>query len=261
MFDIQKLKQETLLTLDPSGLSPAQIGWLSPAQIGWLSPAQICGLSRAQIRWLSRAQLGVLSRAQIGGLSRAQIGGLSPAQIGWLSPAQIGWLSPAQICGLSRAQIRWLSPAQIGELSPAQICGLSRDQIGVLSPAQICGLSPDQAAAIFGDASVPKVEKLYSKMLAGIRDAKRKLDQSTFGPDEDAGENLCDTPMCIAGHTVNLAGAAGYALKDRFSFEAAARLIHRASCPDTPEPLYGNYPSAWALSYIEEMARLEDESA
>ena len=181
MFDIQKLKQETLLALDPSGLSRDQIGWLSRAQIGGLSPAQI------------------------GGLLRAQLGGLSPDQLGWLSP--------------------------------------------------------DQAAAIFGDASIPKVEKLYSKMLAGIRDAKRKLDQSTFGPDEDAGENLCDTPMCIAGHTVNLAGAAGYALKDRFSFEAAARLIHRASCPDTPEPLYGNYPSAWALSYIEEMARLEDESA
>jgi hypothetical protein len=205
-MDLTKLKEATLLAIDPR--------WLSPGQIGWLS------------------------RFQIRGLSRFQIGGLSPDQIGWLSPDQIGWLSRSQISWLSRSQIGWLSPDQIG------------------------GLSPDQTLIIFGDASVPKVERLYSRMLEEITESKRQLDQSTFGPiDAEYVEAPCESPMCIAGHTVNLAGAAGYVLKRRFSFEIAARLIHRASCPDLPGPRYDNYPNAWALSYITEMARIESEQA
>jgi hypothetical protein len=235
-MDLTKLKEATLLAIDPR--------WLSRSQIGWLSRSQIGGLSRSQIGWLSRSQ--------IGGLSPDQIGWLSPDQIGWLSRSQIGWLSPDQIGWLSRSQIGGLSPDQIGWLSPDQIGGLSRSQIG--------WLSPDQTAIIFGDASVPKVERLYSRMLEEITESKRQLDQSTFGPEELIDvEHVCKTPMCIAGHTVNLAGAAGYALRRRFSFDIAARLIHRASCPDLPEPRYDNYPNAWALSYITEMAHIQDE--
>jgi hypothetical protein len=182
---------------------------------------------------------------------------LSTDQIGWLSQDQIGWLSRYQIGGLSRYQIGGLSQDQIGGLSQDQIGGLSRYQIGWLSQDQIDWLSKENQVILFG-ADVPKVKHLYSKMLTDINNSKRYLDQHTFGPDS-APTNICNTPMCLAGHTINLAGAKGYKLKDRFSFEIAARLIHRASCPDFPEPRYDSYPNEWALSYITEMAKLETE--
>ena len=150
---------------------------------------------------------------------------------------------------LTRYQIGWLTQDQIGGLTRYQIGGLTRYQIG--------GLTEENQTALFGDASVPKVDKLYSRILDDIEHKKRKLDQSTFGPNCNPETNLCKTPMCIAGHTVNLAGDAGYALKDRFSFEIAAHLIHRASCPDFPEPRYDSYPNEWALSYIREIAAIE----
>ena len=143
--------------------------------------------------------------------------------------------------------IKTLSKETILAINPRN---LSTDQIG--------WLSEENQIILFGGADVPKVERLYSKMLADINASKRDLDQSTFGP-SGAPTNICDTPMCLAGHTVNLAGAKGYNLKNRFSFDIAARLIHRASCPDFPEPRYDSYPNEWALSYITEMARLESE--
>ena len=157
---------------------------------------------------------------------------------------------------LSTDQIGWLTQDQIGWLSQNQIGGLSQNQIGGLTQDQIGWLSKENNCILFGNASVPKVKNLYSRMLADINASERKIDQSTFGPDNPPA-NICDTPMCIAGHTVHLAGAPGYALKNRFSFDIAARLIHRASCPDLPEPRYDSYPNEWALAYITEMATLE----
>jgi hypothetical protein len=95
-------------------------------------------------------------------------------------------------------------------------------------------------------------------MLADIQKEKRQLEQSTFGPQEGVAEdNLCKTPMCIAGHTVNLAGKAGYALAKKVSFAVAAALIHRKSRPDIGMPRYDSYPNTWALAYIEIHAQEE----
>jgi hypothetical protein len=59
---------------------------------------------------------------------------------------------------------------------------------------------------------------------------------------------------------VNLAGAAGYALKEHVGgFAEAAALIHAKSRPDARRPRYDRYPNEWALAYIEE--RAAEESA
>jgi len=201
-------------------------------------------------------QIGGLSRYQIGGLSRYQIGGLSQDQIGWLSQDQIGGLSRYQIGGLSRYQIGGLSRYQIGWLSRYQIGGLSQDQIGWLSQDQIGWLSQDHQLIIELAKNAPKVENLYSRIAADIASESRKLDQSTFGPEEPPS-NLCKTPMCIAGHTVNMAGEAGYKLAHVFGFDGAARLIHIASRPEVSCPRYDSYPNEWALAYIQERAAEE----
>ncbi|HWE51368.1 MAG TPA: hypothetical protein VG273_16370 [Bryobacteraceae bacterium] len=187
------------------------------------------------------------------GLSPDQIARLSPAQIAWLSPDQIAWLSPDQIARLSPDQIAWLSPDQIARLSPAQIARLSPAQIAWLSPE---GLSRHKELW----ESVPAVQGLYSQIAADIADAKRRLDQSTFGPYREE-PTICDSPMCIAGHTVNRAGAAGYALLRKLdhNFAAAAALIHAKSCPDVPRPRYDSYPNEWALAYIQERAAEESQ--
>jgi len=108
---------------------------------------------------------------------------------------------------------------------------------------------------------VPKVANLYSVMLEEINSEKRKLDQSTFGPESGpvAVASLCDSPMCIAGHTINLAGAEGWKLKREVGWSMAALLIHRASRPDVGAPRYDSYPNEWALAYIE--ARAKEEKA
>ena len=141
---------------------------------------------------------------------------------------------------------------------PAAMARITPDQMARITPAAMAWITPDQMAArkALWD-SVPKVDKLYSSILDGIQSEQRKLDQSTFGPEEPPA-NICKTPMCIAGHTVNVAGVAGYALKSRYGFAVAAALIHSKSRPGVPCPRYDSYPAEWALAYIE--TRAEEES-
>jgi len=83
--------------------------------------------------------------------------------------------------------------------------------------------------------------------------------QSTWGNIEEWDENLnvCGTPMCTAGHLVNMAGKRGYELKNEFGWGDAATFIHRKAHPDYPVQNFGSIPQAWAIAYIEEMAERE----
>jgi hypothetical protein len=146
---------------------------------------------------------------------------------------------------VNRSQLSWLTSEQLS--------GLTSEQLSWLTRSQLSGLTSEQ--------KIPTIPNLYSLMLAAIKDEQRVLDQSTFGPESDPGTNLCDSPMCIAGHTVNLAGAEGYKLKNVFGFAGAARLIHNASRPDVGAPRYDVYPSEWALAYISERAAEEKAKA
>ena len=141
-----------------------------------------------------------------------------------------------------------LTGTQLSWLTGTQLSGLTRTQLSWLTGEQLSGLTGDQ---------LPKVKGLYSRMMADIRSQKRLLNQTTFGPDEGPGDNLCGTPMCIAGHTVNLAGDAGYRLSRRLGFASAAALIHHTSRPDIEAPRYDSYPNEWALAYIETHAAEE----
>ena len=124
-----------------------------------------------------------------------------------------------------------------------------------ISRAQLSGLSGAQLSGLSGAQVVPNVPSLYGRIWADIQAQLRLLDQSTFGPDEGPGGNVCGTPMCVAGHTVNLAGENGYALAKDLGFAGAALLIHRASCPlDVSPPRYDNCPNDWTAAYIELMA-------
>ncbi len=70
-------------------------------------------------------------------------------------------------------------------------------------------------------------------------------------------DNICGTPMCTAGHLVNMAGEIGYKLKSKYGWANAAMLIHLKSNPDLPVQNFGSIPQEWALAYIEEMAERE----
>jgi hypothetical protein len=146
--------------------------------------------------------------------------------------------------------LSWLTRDQLSWLTRDQLSWLTRDQLSWLTRDQLSWLTRE---------GVPVVSNLYSQIWAGIKGSIRKIEQSTFGPDCDPAENLCKTPMCIAGHTVNLAGAEGYKLAEQIGFASAALLIHRASCPDVAAPRYDNYPNEWAVAYIE--TRAEEEQA
>jgi hypothetical protein len=200
-----------------------------------LATEDISGLTRDQLSWLTRDQLSWLTGDQLSGLTGAQLSGLTGAQLSWLTRAQLSWLTRDQLSGLTGAQLSWLTRAQLS--------WLTRDQLSWLT----------------GGKAIPVVPQLYSAILAGIKSEERVLKQSDFGP-EQCPVNLCETPMCIAGHTVNLAGDAGYALVRYLGFACAAALIHRASS-NAPLPRYDSYPDEWALAYIEARAKEESDAA
>ncbi len=111
--------------------------------------------------------------------------------------------------------------------------------------------------------SIPILEKPYTKLLADIKAKKRKHDQSTFGPIQefDASINLCKTPMCTAGHLVNMAGKVGYELVKKYGgFSQAAALIHARCHPNDPPQNFGAISQELAIAYIEEMAWREKDT-
>ena len=107
------------------------------------------------------------------------------------------------------------------------------------------------------ESSIPLVENPYTQILADIRAGQRLHDQSTFGPDCDPETNLCGSAMCTGGHLVNLGGAAGYALKNKYGWATAAALIHEKAHPRWPCQDFGSIPQENALAYIEYMAVCE----
>ena len=129
---------------------------------------------------------------------------------------------------------------------------------GPLTREQLSSLTREQLAWLTGGLKIPTVKNPYSRMLADIEAGKRCHNQSTFGPnDANPAMNICGTPMCTAGHLVNMAGPDGYALKDRLGYWGAATLIHMKSRPDVPPQNFGNIPQEWALAYIEARAAEE----
>ncbi len=201
---------------------------------GPISDEQISRLTEAQISWLTGAQISRLTEAQISRLTEAQISWLTEAQISWLTGAQISRLTEAQISRLTEAQISWLTEAQISRLTGAQ-------------------------KGVVDWLKTFKIANPYSQILSDIKAGKRKHDQKTFGPESimPSEGNLCRTPMCIAGHLVNLAGEEGWKLKERFGFTGAAFIIHSQSRPDVSAPRFDTYPNEWAMAYIEERAKEE----
>ena len=88
---------------------------------------------------------------------------------------------------------------------------------------------------------------------------KRIHNQADFGPDCDPKKNLCKTPMCTAGHLVNMAGKIGYQLKEKYGWIIAATLIHKKSRPDVSPQNFGGIPQKFAMAYIEERAAEENK--
>jgi len=175
----------------------------------------------------------------------------------WLTGDQLSRLTREQLSRLTREQLSWLTREQLSWLTGDQLSWLTGDQLSRLTREQLSWLTGEQLSRLTGDRKIPRMENLYSRMAADVQSKARTLRQSTFGPETVDAEHVCRTPMCIAGHTVNLAGAEGYALKEVFGFACAARLIHIASCPTLAPPRYDTYPDEWALAYIEEAAALE----
>ena len=142
---------------------------------------------------------------------------------------------------------------------------LSADTLNSLSADTLNSLSADTLNSIKKKTkewdSIPILDKPYTQLLKEIKSKKRLHDQATFGAieDFDCEKNVCETPMCTAGHLVNMAGEVGYELKNNYGWEKAAYLIHKKTHPDFPVQNFGSIPQEWAMAYIEEMVELEKE--
>jgi hypothetical protein len=105
-------------------------------------------------------------------------------------------------------------------------------------------------------ATAPKLIKPYTKINDDLKKNRRKFCQATFG-DDKGHTHPCETPMCIAGHLVSLAGDAGWELKRKFGFASAAAFIHATAHPEIPCPNFASYSDDLALGFIRHMAKLE----
>lgn len=124
-------------------------------------------------------------------------------------------------------------------------------------PASALRAAGYSLSALLADA--PLLEKPYTRLWADIQAKRRTLDQSTFGNASPSEPNICGTAMCTAGHLVNMAGEAGWKLKEKYGYATAAALIHEKAHPGWPCQNFGGIPDEWALAYIEEMAAREAE--
>ena len=158
---------------------------------------------------------------------------------------------------LAADTINRLSAYTINRLSADTINGLSADTINRLSADTISRLSAYRAHL---DA-LPVLDKPYTRMLEGINSGQRKHSQSTFGPEDcNAETNICGTAMCTAGHLVNMAGAAGYAMKQEYGWVVAATAVHYKAHPNLPVQNFGDIPQDHAMAYIEHMAEIEGQA-
>ena len=106
---------------------------------------------------------------------------------------------------------------------------------------------------------LPILIKPYTQMWSDIQAKRMNHNQGTFGPASLQPEaNICGTAMCTAGGLVQMAGAAGWALREKFGFALAAWLIHEASHPGWPCQNFGAIKQEWAFAYIESMAKREE---
>ena len=147
---------------------------------------------------------------------------------------------------------------QIGGLSRYQIGGLSQDQIGWLSQDQREMIEEKRAELM---KEIPTLIKPYTTLWNDIQAETRVFKQSTFGECEDFDPelNLCGSPMCWAGHMVNMGGKEGYELKKKYGWETAASLMHDKLYPTISPQNADNIPQEWALAYIEYMKDVEAE--
>jgi hypothetical protein len=125
-------------------------------------------------------------------------------------------------------------------------------------PLSAAGYSADELEAL-----VPLVREPYTRMLANIDQHK----QSTFGPEKMVAEDhLCKTQMCTAGNLVAMGEQAGWALRKKYGWIAAATLIHYKAHPDYPLQNFSAIPQEFAVAYIRDMAareaaeKLQDQS-
>ena len=108
---------------------------------------------------------------------------------------------------------------------------------------------------------IPVLDKMYSIMLADIKEGRRIHKQSTFG-DSDCkvtiNENgICNTPMCICGHAVQMAGDIGWALKEKYGYVTAGILICSKAHPDYPMQDFEQTNNESAFALLEELAECE----
>ena len=125
-----------------------------------------------------------------------------------------------------------------------------------LSAARAAGYSE---ADINEWESIPVLDKPYTHLLTDIKENKRIHRQSTWGPEDEPTDkkHICDTPMCTAGHLVNMAGKIGWELKNKYGWQDAAALIHIKAHPDFPKQDFGAIGDDRAMAYIEAAVEFE----
>jgi hypothetical protein len=202
--------------------------------------------------------LNSLSADTLNSLSADTLNNLSADTLKNLSADTLNSLSADTLNSLSADTLKNLSADTLNSLSAYTLNSLSAYTLNSLSADTLKNLSADTLKKIEKIwAEVPLVEKPYSTLNDDIKAKRRVHEQSQWGPDYDPKENLCGTQMCTAGHLVNMGGADGYKLKNKYGWEKAAAMIHIKAHPDMPTQNFGSIPQADAIAYIELAAEFE----
>ena len=160
---------------------------------------------------------------------------------------------------LSAYTLNNLSAYTLKNLSADTLNNLSADTLNNLSADTLKNLSADTLKKIkLLDALAP-TPNFYTDMLKGIEEKKLIYKQSTFGEiaDYDPKLNVCESPMCIAGHHVHAGGKAAYDAKKVFGYAGVAGMLHLKTYPDAPIFDYMKTDNGQGMAYIEMMAEFE----
>ena len=99
---------------------------------------------------------------------------------------------------------------------------------------------------------VPKVERLYQRLLAQVESEPASLEMTTF-------HGSCGTTHCLAGWAIQYAGDEGRALERAYGSWAAGTMIFAASAPEWPIPNFHG-SNKYALELLRERAQADAQS-
>lgn len=163
------------------------------------------------------------------------------------------------ITNLSPRTLNQLSPEILASLSFESLKSMSATSFIRLSDSVINNLNPNYDIRGILD-SIPEIkDNPYTSILSQISKGEITFDQKEYDSLKtyDKDRDIKNTGLNLASHIIELAGKAGYNLREYTSYKLAAGLIHKKKYPTVPVFNFDIPDNIFGMAYIETLAAFE----